>query len=447
MGGASSSNVLGHPAALFGAAVLHVIVVVKQGSWRFLFGYVELLPREMPPPPHDGSIAGPHLRRSGFRVYADHVPVTVERGLLWYEDAREGRIVRPGQDGSVPLVDDVTAVTCDPHGWDQEPPWPAFISAASASALPFLCRWHSTPRTHHLLASSRELPFQPDELAELDEFFEREAGFRRSEFPQLFGSAHLVVPNPYFRALHELLDDDFGPRNESISVHVDVRNGVSLPPMSINIVDHRPVGIGRSVDVSLTSTPTKVPMGIALRRTSATIRLTGDGSVLEVREPAPFMREFHMTMDITSSKRTVNVTDSTGAVVETYEVSVGQPHVSRTGNRPPSAAADALEVMLNEIEVRASAKELDQQWFADNAVAARDFVRTLICRAREQVLMADPYLSGLEVQRFALATTVAHVSVRMLTTRDGFSSGGLPPAALAKNLARWQGEESTLGKL
>jgi hypothetical protein len=391
---APSPEVLGHPAALFGSAVIHIIVAVKQKSWRLLFGFVELLPREIPPPPHDGSIAGPHLRRSGFRVYADHVPITVDRGLQWYEDARDGRVVRPGQDGSVPLVGDPTAVICDPQEWDHEPAWPGFISAASASALPFLCRWHHTPRTHHLVASSRELPFQPDELAELDEFFEREAGFRRSEFPQLFGSAHLVVPNPYFRKLHELLDDGAGPRNESINVHVDIRNGVPLPPMSINIVDHRPVGVGRSVDATLTSTPTRVPMGIAVRRTSATVRLASDGSVLHTREPAPFMRELHMTMDIASSKRTVNVTDSTGTVVETYEVSVGHPHASHSGNRPPSAAADALEVMLNEIAVRASAEELDQRWFAGDAVTARDFVRTLIKRAREQVLVADPYFSA-----------------------------------------------------
>ncbi|HEY3744809.1 MAG TPA: hypothetical protein VGL17_01090 [Gemmatimonadaceae bacterium] len=112
---------------------------------------------------------------------------------------------------------DTTTVTCEPHEWDQEPAWPDFISAAKASALPFLSRWHGTPRTHHLIASSRELPFQPDEVAELDEFFEREVGFRRIGFPQLFGSAHLVVPSPYYRQLHELLD---GAPSENIAMRV-----------------------------------------------------------------------------------------------------------------------------------------------------------------------------------------------------------------------------------
>jgi hypothetical protein len=147
-----------------------------------------------------------------------------------------------------------------------------------------------------------------------------------------------------------------------------------------------------------------------------------------------------------TTNRTVYVTDSNGTVVETYEVSIRTPHISRAGNRPPSAAADSLYVMLNEANVRASAKNLDQRWFADNAVGARGFVRTLIRQAREQVLIADPYFGGLEVQRFALATTIARVSVRMLTTREGFSNG-ITPVALDNNLTRWQGEDPTVGKL
>lgn len=448
---AGPETIFGHPVALFGSAVLHIIVAGKRNSWRFLFGYVELLPREIPPPQPDGVITGPHLRQSGYRVFADHVPITVERGLQWYRDALDGRVVRPDAAGSIQLANDPDAVLCESNDWNQEPTWPDFVSAASADVLPFLARWHRTPRAHHLITSSQELPFQPNEIADLDDFFERDAGFRRSAFPQLFGSAHLIVPNPYYRKLHEALGSDVhsnapSSAHESINVYVDTRSGVKLPPMNINIVDHRPSGVGRSVTVALTSALTNVPMGTTLRQTSAVVTLESDGSVLETRKASPFMRDFQLTMDIASSKRRVDVTHSNGNVVETYEVSVVHPHTSNGGSRSPRAAADLLDSMLREIEVRASAKSLDQRWFAYVPESARNFIRQQIQRAREQILFADPYFSGIEVQRFALATSVAGVAVRVLTTRDGFPAAGISAEALIANITRWK-KDPSLGRL
>src|SRR5690348_3682409 len=81
---ADSQLVLGHPQALYGHAVLHLLVMVGDEKWTLLFAFVELLPCEVPPPLHDGVIEGPRLKKTNRRIYADHVPLPVPRAMAWY---------------------------------------------------------------------------------------------------------------------------------------------------------------------------------------------------------------------------------------------------------------------------------------------------------------------------------------------------------------------------
>jgi hypothetical protein len=102
--------------------------------------------------------------------------------------------------------------------------------------------------------------------------------------------------------------------------------------------------------------------------------------------------------------------------------------------------------MMNEVEIRDTAQKLEQQWFSRDPAAARAFVRSRIRIAREQVLIADPFLGGVEAQRYALAISLAGVPVRLLTTADGFNDV-FTPSWLVASIAKWKAAEPSLGNI
>lgn len=357
-----------------------------------------------------------------------------------------GRVVRPERDGSVPRADDPKATICQSLDWDEEPLWPGYVLADSAHRLPFLMRWHATPRAHHLMPSGTAWDFSPEESAIIDKFLEREVGFRRSGWMQLAGSIHLVAPNPYYRAFEERLVGVPPPGIESINVSVEPRNRVVLPALEVELVEHRPTGRAASVTVPLDAQPRSVAIGPVMHETSAIVRLTS-GGLLQTRERAPLRRELQVTMNVVYGKRTVNVIDSLGQQLEIYQVGVAHPNMTMIRGSAARGPVSALTALMNEVSVRDAAQQLEQHWFAGDPDAARDFVRSLIQPARDQVLIADPYLGGVEVQRYALAVALAGVPVRLLTTRDGFGKGSFSETVLEKNIARWRATEPWLGQI
>jgi len=217
--------VLGHPRELYGAAVVHTVLSCSTSKWRTLFGCVELFPLEIPPPPHDGVFEGPRLRRANCRLYANHVPVSVEEALSWFQSARQGIVAVHANDGRLLAPDARGVRICEPDPRGQEPGYGWITARADAPRLPFLSRWHRTPRMQHLIALNFEWNAAPEEDAHANSFLAEHAGFRRTEWPQLIGSIHLVVPNPYARSLHERLVANEATGAESIEIEVERRQG------------------------------------------------------------------------------------------------------------------------------------------------------------------------------------------------------------------------------
>lgn len=436
-------QVLGHNVDLYRHAVLHLLVCMDGPKWSLLFAFVELLPVEVPPPLHDGAISGPHLKKSNRRLFADHIPISVDRALTWYENARAGHAVRPNKDGSLPAPGITGTVECESLKWDDEPPWPSYVCAAGTHRLPFLYRWHGTPRLHHLMPTISPWSFSPEESAIVDTFMEAEFGFRRSAWPQLAGSIHLVAPNPYFREFHEGLRT--GDERETLTPYLELRTQVSVPALQAHVTEHRPTGIGVVATVDVDATPRTATMTTEFYETSVRVDETSGGPVF-VRGRTPFFRRFGIEMDVHHAKRQVSVSDSNGNVIETYVVSVGHRDIARGGAAPGVGAANALGTLMAEVEIRAMAKQLEQRWFAGDPEGAREFVRSQIAGAREQVMIADPFLGAIEIQRYALAVSLANVPVRLLTTGKGFDDV-FTPAKVLENLERWNAEQPLLGPI
>jgi len=69
-------------------------------------------------------------------------------------------------------------------------------------------------------------------------------------------------------------------------------------------------------------------------------------------------------------------------------------------------------------KLKRQAEELGQQWFENEPIKARNFVRGLISKARERVWVIDPYFSTVDLFRFALAATSPAVEVVIATSAE-----------------------------
>ena len=346
----ANDEVLGHSLGVYGGAVLHVLVSVADKRWTLLFAFVELLPLEVPAPLHDGFVAGPVLKKTNARIFAHHVPLSAGRALEWYKDAREGRVVRPELDGSLPAPEGAGVTLCEPLDWTPEPAWPEFVLISPPRRMPFLSRWHHTPRVSHLVPSIDRWRFESSEMDALDEFVEQQFGFRHAGWPQLAGSIHLVAPNPYFRSLDQRTRiNDAG--QEVIEAAIEPRAHVQLPSLQLHVIEHRPTGIGASKTISVDAQPRAALASRKFHAVSAHVDMAAGGA-LYVLEHGHILRDFHLNMDVGSTMRRVGVEDGKGNVVEPYEVRVMQPFAHRSANASPPEATGVLAVMVDEVEIQ-----------------------------------------------------------------------------------------------
>lgn len=446
----TGADALGHPRALYRAGVVHSVLGCIDSQFRMLFAYVELLPLEMPAPPHDEVIRGPHLRHARYRLYANHVAVSVDEALSWFDNARRGIVVVHEDDGRLLAHDAPGVRICQPESRGQEPNRGWITGRADAPQLPFLSNWHGTPRMQHLIALNFAWSADPGEDAEANVFLDEQVGFRRTEWPQLLGSIHLVVPNPYARSLHERLTAN-ALGEELIEVDLDRRHHVPAPDFRVDVIDEHPTGFCTTGSVPVGLAPTHVRILDTTRRVHASV-WSNDGVLLELSATGSFLSDLPTVgIDVGGTQRLVHNEDGAGCTVDTQEVSVMHPMTGHL-DAQPDTASEILATMFREREIRASATSLEQHWFANNESGARAFVLSLIAGARRQVMIADPYLGGIEVSRFGRAVRLAGVPVRILTSGMAFRQpdGAAPvvrAAQLHARLATWASTDPGLGQI
>jgi len=219
----------------------------------------------------------------------------------------------------------------------------------------------------------------------------------------------------------------------------------------VNVLDEHPTGFCSTGSILIGQLPVRVLVSDETRHVHASV-WSDDGVLLEVSATGGFPSvPPAVHIDVGGVQRVVHIEDGAGCEIDTYRVAVMHP-MTGTPNAQSDTAAAILASMFNEREVRASAISLEQHWFAGNEAAAQTFVLSLIAGARRQVMIADPYLGGIEVSRFGRAVRFVNVPVRILTAGMAFKqSNGAPPVVTAVQLlgrlAQWTANDPGLGQI
>jgi hypothetical protein len=214
---------------------------------RLLFAMVELLPNEVPPPLDDGELVK-KIDDESF-VHIRRVVVAAEEALAWYLQCRQGIAWMPFDDGSFPGTNDEHAQRFILADLGEEPPWPTLVCAHDEndqSTVPFCPPWHRTPRVHHLLPV-QDLKLEKrwpsaEQLEHVMSWLSEHLHFHLNDYPEYWGSLHLVAPNPVFRRIQERVFITSDPPSESVFVHFEPRTGKTVDGLELVYRESHPWG-------------------------------------------------------------------------------------------------------------------------------------------------------------------------------------------------------------
>lgn len=402
-------------------AVVHLSWFRDDKTRHLLFGMVELRPNELPRSigcPEKGFRAQPKSRKY---LYYQRFSLPTREAVDWYRGAARGDLALPRGPERSGREDNAKPIECGP--FVEDPPWPHLVTS---NDLAFAPDWLHGSRTHFLFPED-VLPPDVAEIIQVTrnrEMLEEWLNFDIVEtYPDYQGVLCLLAPNPLFRSIDQTRVEEAteGP-GETVACKLVARQGQRLDGLRLEITDERPRGRMdplvhefRSDAIAVLDFPAEVNKeGLAI--THPTLGL------LSWHEPLPLLRTFHTKMELVRRKKRVQV-PSDGRERPEYDYAVDE-----VGLASESVFGDAVEnagivSRLTGAEhhrsLRRAANDYDQQWFCRMPGDAAHYVRQRIGRARETVLIVDPYFAGRELLAFGHAIRRPDVELRILTSAYG----------------------------
>jgi hypothetical protein len=393
----------------YGHGIVRVAWLVDRRTRErlLLCGGVELVPHEIPMfEPGDERYA---TLSSGYFIYARNVVVSARRALRWFEDAADGRCVRPTS--STSFSEPADAALFSSTTFLSEPQGPGLISPTCR--VPFVADWHGTPRVRHLIAVESQIPrrLSEAERAGAATWLVDQVHFDFERFPEFWGAVHLIAANPVLRSVDVRLDHDDRGRS-SLVVLVVPRVNASLEGLLLIVEEKRPTGLGMLCCVPLNGAVTRV-------------MLSGHPQLLRERIVDPtrgvvydspfgmFGLGFQTTFHLSTTERVVAATRPDE---DAYRVSLlGDPTITRVEGRGQSAGARVLHQAAAARALRDQSAG-HQRWFREREPDAVRALREIVAGLATSTLICDPYFGGDDLHRVVLAIANPRVTVRILAS-------------------------------
>jgi hypothetical protein len=247
--------------------------------------------------------------------------------------------------------------------------------------------------------------------------------FDVGEYPELIGSAVLIVPDTNIRAAHVYLarDED---NNENFVTEIIPRSKGGLDGYNLTVFEKRYGTLGYMKSYDLVETDFSIDQVPQQLEKSGFFILENNRGLITYQPPAPFLRSISTSMSMMSKQYKFNASDGEHTInVSSKE----KPFESRMNGKTESNhdfRGKMLNAEFNRLR-RRKAENYGQIWFA-NQDEARLFIRSLISGAREKITIIDPYAAGKEVIDYAGFVKTDQISVDVLTS---FASLNLPESA------------------
>lgn len=394
----------------------------RQGNKRdLLFAVVELLPPSLEPAPKL-DVCKKFGRTNEVNLRRWHL--TAQEAIEWYKAVLDGRC-------SAPAPDDGARLHVSTGKMDCEPPWPSLALETNRFWGPLTPLWGGRPggsRINQMISLSGQEALEGwtephrDQMRNWLKDYIPVDLFSR---PVLWGSVHLILPNPLFRDIDERVVDS----RKSVALKLLAHPGRSLDGLMVSLREirlagitsetHHPVPASGELIITLPHTPHMISVDVRCP----------DRGLLFHSEPTSFIGQISFSMNIVSGAREVEVpARSKKRGTERFQTPIVTPtHMTSVGEASPFSA---LRILLNdraEQDRLSRSADIGYRWFKGNVELAVGFLRNALITAKTNVTIIDPYFGVVELLRFGLANATRGVVVRILTSkmylRDGTDDG------------------------
>ncbi len=352
----------------------------------------------------------------GIYINVARFPMAADAAEGWYEDAAAGVLRLPAHpdkatpgDGSLLLA---PPTLVEPQGGGE----------SMAMDLPFLPASHGAAYVRGLFpdAAPERLGWElEDETAEwlADQLF---FDLREPENSPYLGALLHVRYGSRLRAVERHLAPRADGGDDEV-VRLTTWPGADMAGAELIAVERRLLGVSEPVRIPITSSLMRIQWPGKVGETGLAIVHPKDG-LCWWSNILPFVRTIVSNVDVGVRRRQVVVpkTKETYEVTEVVSARPGGPILIGDGPAPLSVSARHISAQAAQ-ERRRIATALGLRWFDDPATAA-NHIRALLHRARQYVWMVDPYFTGVEVVRFALAVPSRGVPVTIFTSAEHLRS-------------------------
>ncbi|WP_413437136.1 VPA1262 family N-terminal domain-containing protein [Sulfuriferula sp. GW1] len=257
------------------------------------------------------------------------------------------------------------------------------------------------------------------------------------QYTEYLGSVALVVPDPIIKQIDNFMIPVSDERGERIFYRFVPRPGQTLEGLKITTFDEqahlltsfetRDIPVDGILDVD---------KGSCMGAYGYVVTHPEHGTLV-YQPPAHFIRQIGFNIHAIRGgdiKVSVPTGDSPGSERMEYMASSRShlPKTSIVGEESSTPNVNARVVIAaSQREKLASAKQYGQRWFANGSrTEAMRFVQGEIRKARSRVMIADPYLAGLQLGQFLYAVNGNAVKVILLTSGLAFKSKGAKASLL-----------------
>lgn len=425
---------------LYVGAVIRMATLQKQRgqAGRLLFSTVTLLPRGRPlPPPMEGPPHRCAVGKTGETVFFRRVLLTTQEAIDWYRSLGSGEDTTPIPSTSGERDIRYDGIKMETSSLDDSPVWPYFGLPMGEGMFAYnLGRSHPAPfignspaRIHRRLSSQEgfDIMLADDEAVA---FVSRRLHIDLRLYREYLGSVVLVAPDPVLKQIDHFMIPASADRGERIFYRFIPRVGASLAGLKLITFDEQDHLL---TDFSTYDIPADgildVDKGDCIGAYGYAVTHPGHG-VLAYSPPYPFLRQIGFNINpVLGGGITVSVPTGESANSPRMEYQAAQrssplatqsligeeARIPNVSGRIATAAAHREKI--------ASAKQYGQLWFSDGSrVQAMRFIIGELKRAKTRVLIADPYLAGLQLGQFLYAVNPETVSVTLLTSGQAFKT-------------------------
>jgi len=430
----------------YAGAVIRLATLQKQRgqAGRLLFATVSLLPRGRPlPPPMKGVDQWP-VGKTGETVFFRRVPLTAQDAIDWYRALGNGDGKSPTPSRNEECDSKYDGIKIDVPTLTDDPAWPYL-------GLPMGEGWFA-----HLSGRSHPAPFMGNVPARIHRRFGSQDGFdlmladdealafvtRRLHidlrlYQEYLGSVALVAPDPILKQIDHFMIPASKDRGERIFYRFVPRAGESLAGLKLTTFDEQNHLL---TDFNTQDIPADGILDIDKSDCTGTygyVVTHPQQGVLAYSPPYPFLRQIGLNMHpvlnggITVSVPTGDAANSPRMEYQAAQRSQLASH-SLIGDEPRIPNVNArIAIAVSRREKLANAKQYGQRWFPDGSrEEAMRFIQGELKQAKSKVMIADPYLAGLQLGQFLYAVNPETTSVTLLTSGLAFKSKEQEPSKI-----------------